>query len=90
MASSYICIFEKVNFMRVSMPRIEPISIDPHYSPAFYAELWGVSTDTVVRWFQDEVGVLKHGNPVKNGRRSRVALSIPYSVAQRIYEKRSS
>ncbi len=74
--------------MRVSMPRIEPINIDPHYSPAFYAELWGVSVDTVRRWFQDEAGVLKHGKPVKNGRHGRVALSIPYSVAQRLYEKR--
>ena len=37
----------------------EPITIDPHFSPAFYAELWGISVSTVVRWFQDEPGVLK-------------------------------
>ena len=74
--------------MRVSMPQFEPIRLEPHFSPGWYAELWGVSVDTVVRWFQDEAGVLKLGKPAKNGRRSRVALSIPYSVAQRIYEKR--
>jgi integrase len=37
----------------------EPIEIDPHYTPRFYAELWGISESTVLRWFQDEPGVLQ-------------------------------
>jgi integrase len=37
----------------------EPIEIDPHYTPRFYAKLWGISESTVLRWFQDEPGVLQ-------------------------------
>ena len=67
----------------------EPITIDPHFSPQFYAELWGMSTSTVVRWFQDMDGVLKLNKPAKNGRRSRVELRIPFSVAMSVYRERS-
>jgi hypothetical protein len=67
----------------------EPISIDPHFSPQFYAELWGISASTVIRWFQDLDGVLKLNEPSKNGKRSRVELRIPYSLAMRVYRERS-
>ena len=67
----------------------EPITIDPHYSPQFYAELWGMSPSTVVRWFQDMNGVLKLSNRVANGRRTRVELRIPFSLAMREYRERS-
>jgi hypothetical protein len=67
----------------------EPISIDQHFSPQFYAELWGVSDSTVIRWFQDEAGVLKLNEPSKNGKRRRVELRIPYSLAMRVYRERS-
>ena len=67
----------------------QPIPIDPHYSPQFYAELWGMSASTVVRWFQDMEGVLKLNKPAKNGRRNRVELRIPFSVAMRVYRERS-
>jgi hypothetical protein len=66
-----------------------PIEIDPHYSPQFYAELWGLSVSTVIRWFQDEPGVLKLSSPSKNGTRSRVELRIPWSVAMRVYRQRT-
>jgi hypothetical protein len=59
----------------------EPVSVDPHYSPQFYAELWGTSTSTVVRWFQDKPSVLKLKIPSKNGKRERVELRIPFSLA---------
>ena len=65
----------------------EPITIDPHFSPQFYAELWGTSRSTVTRWFQDMPGVLKLNNPSKNGRRTRVELRIPYSLAMKVYEE---
>ena len=74
--------------MRVSMPQIEPITIDQHYSPAFYAELWRVSPDTVVRLFQDVEGVLKLGNSKRPGRRARVELRIPYALALKVYRER--
>jgi hypothetical protein len=63
----------------------QPVVIDQHYSPQFYAELWGMSPSTVIRWFQDMDGVLKLTKPVKNGRRSRVELRIPFSLAMKVY-----
>jgi len=66
-----------------------PVTIDPHYSPQFYAELWGIAPSTVVRWFQDEPGVLKLSKPAKNGKRSRVELRIPFSLAMRVYGERT-
>ena len=72
------------------MPKVlqsDPITIDPHYSPQFYAELWGTSASTVVRWFQDRDGVLKLNRPARNGRRTRVELRIPFSVAMQVYRE---
>jgi hypothetical protein len=63
------------------------VSLDQHYSPQFYAELWGVSRDTIVRWFQDLPGVLKLSEP-RRGRR-RVELRIPYRLAMKVYEERT-
>ena len=65
----------------------EPVTIDPHYSPQFYAELWGTSPSTVVRWFQDLEGVLKLGKPARKGKRARVELRIPFSVAMQVYHE---
>ena len=63
------------------------VSLDQHYSPQFYAELWGVSRDTILRWFQDLPGVLKMSEP-RRGRR-RVELRIPYRLAMKVYEERT-
>jgi hypothetical protein len=67
----------------------EPVIIEQHYSPQFFAELWGMSASTVVRWFQDLDGVLKLSKPSKNGRRTRVELRIPFSLAMRVYRERT-
>lgn len=64
-------------------------TIDPHFSPAWYAELWGVSPSTVLRWFQDLPGVLKVGDQSKNGKRSRIEIRIPWSIAMQVHEERS-
>lgn len=69
--------------------KIQPIQIDPHYSPKFYSELWNVHESTVLRWFRDEPGVLKVGEEAKNGRRTRCELRIPLSLAMRVYQERS-
>ncbi len=66
-----------------------PIQVDPHFTPRFYAELWGISESTVLRWFQDQPGVLKCGEQ-KKGRRTRVELRIPFSLAMRIYQERTA
>jgi len=67
----------------------EPVIIDPHFSPQFLAELWGLSASTVVRWFQDVEGVLKLSKPSKNGKRSRIELRVPFSLAMRVYRERT-
>jgi hypothetical protein len=67
----------------------QPVTIDPHYSPRFYSELWGLSESTVLRWFQDQPGVLKCGEPAKNGKRTRVEIRIPVSLAMKVYEERT-
>ena len=66
----------------------QPIPVEKHFSPNFYAELWSVSTDTVIRWFQDMPGVLKMGNP-SSRRRTRCELRIPYHLAMKEYAERS-
>jgi hypothetical protein len=65
----------------------EPIVVDPHDSTQFYAELFGTSPSTIVRWFQDMEGVLQLSKPAKNGKRTRVELRIPYSLAMREYRR---
>ena len=66
-----------------------PIQIDPHFSAQFYAELWGISQSTVIRWFQDMDGVLKLAKTSKNSKRTRVELRIPFSLAMRVYRERT-
>ena len=75
--------------MGKTMPQPEPIIIDPHFSPQFYAELWGISPSTVERWFQDMDGVLRLSKSSKNGKRTRVELRIPWSLAMRVYRERT-
>jgi hypothetical protein len=65
------------------------VQIEPHYSAAFYAELWGLSDTTIVRWFQDRDGVLKLSRPSKNGRRTRIELRIPLSLALQVYREKT-
>ncbi len=70
-----------------TMTTPQPVVVDPHYSPQFYAELWGVSVSTVLRWFQDLDGVLKLTKPSRNGKRTRVELRIPFSLAMQVYRE---
>lgn len=66
-----------------------PIRIDQHFTAQFWAELWGISQSTVIRWFQDCDGVLKLSNASRNGKRMRVELRIPVSLAMRVYREHS-
>lgn len=70
-------------------PMIQPIQVEQHFSPNWYAESWNISTDTVVRWFQDMPGVLKLSKPSRKGTRTRTELRIPFSLAMRVYSERS-
>jgi hypothetical protein len=48
-----------------------------------------MSPSTVVRWFQDMDGILKLAKPSNNGKRNRVELRIPFSLAMREYRGRT-
>jgi hypothetical protein len=63
------------------------VQVDPHFPPSFYAHLWGLSESTVLRWFQDRDDVLKLSVPGKNGKRTRVEIRIPFSVAIKVYHE---
>jgi hypothetical protein len=56
-----------------------------HYKVSELAEMWSASEDTIRRWFEDEPGVLKFGSKGERGRRRRLTLRIPESVAARVY-----
>jgi len=60
-----------------------------HFSTRTLAELWGFSEDTIVRWFENEPGVLKCGQRGNSRRRGKVTLRIPESVALRVYQERT-
>jgi hypothetical protein len=60
-----------------------------HFSPRTLAELWGYSEDTIIRWFEDEPGVLKCGPDGARGKRRKLTLRIPESIAVRVHSERS-
>lgn len=68
----------------------QPIVVDQHFSAQFYAELWRLDPSTVIRWFQDMPDVLKLSQASKNGKRTRIELRIPHSVAMREYRRRTA
>jgi hypothetical protein len=64
-----------------------------HYTTQEVAEMWGVSTATVRRLFEDAPGVLQISFPrVVKGRKHRphVLLRIPESVVARLHDQQSS
>jgi len=65
-----------------------PTILEPHFPISFYASTWGLSEDTIRRWFQDHPGVLKVGEQ-KRGKRARIELRIPLSVANQLYQEKT-
>lgn len=61
--------------------------LEPHYTVQFLSELWRFSEDTVQRWFEDEPGVLRSGVDGKRGRKRRISIRIPRTVADRVYRR---
>jgi hypothetical protein len=61
-----------------------------HHSPKYYAEIWGMSVSRVRRIFRNE-DVLLDGLPSrrlgKKLKRGYFTMSIPESVAARVYER---
>jgi hypothetical protein len=64
---------------------------EKHHSPKYYAELWGMSVGRVRRKFRGEPGVVLDGQPSHRlGTKlkpSYFTMSIPESVAARVYER---
>ena len=61
---------------------------DPHYPIRFFAERWNLSDDTIRRWFRDLPGVLKVGEKTR-GKRAKILLRIPLSLAEREYREKT-
>jgi len=64
-------------------------AFEKHYRVNELAGLWSLSTDTIIRLFRNEPGVLHIHNPTKEGKRRYDMLSIPENVASRIHERLS-
>ena len=69
--------------------RRKPTFRESHFTPRELAQGWGLSDDTIRRWFEDEPGVLKGGVDGSRGRRRKMFLRIPATVAQRVYQERT-
>lgn len=78
-----------MRFETLARPINQPVAFERHFSPRTLAEMWGFSEDTIVRWFEDEEGVLKCGSNGTRGKRRKLTLRIPESVALRVYRERS-
>lgn len=59
-----------------------------HYSPRTLAEIWSWSEDTVIRIFENIPGVLKIGSEGGRGKRRKITLRIPESIALSVYSER--
>jgi len=64
---------------------------EKHYTVAELAKMWHLGQTAIRAWFRDEPGVIKFGNDsVRNtvrGKRNKVTLRIPASVAERVYAR---
>jgi hypothetical protein len=69
--------------------RKQPVT-EQHFSPAQLASQWGLSDDTIRRLFDGVEGVLRLEKPTRAGKRPRVTIRIPLSVAERIHTKLST
>lgn len=67
---------------------IHASAVERYYSPEEIAELLNVSTDTVLRRFSSEQGVVDLGSPEKMHKRRYRVLRIPESVLVRYLAKR--
>ena len=63
------------------------IGVERHYSVAELAKLWGLSTRTIRRIFENEPGVLLWGNSETRFKRSYVTLRIPETVVLRVHRQ---
>ena len=59
-----------------------------HYSPSEIAEMWGISTQTVIALFRDEPGVVTFSiRRIQSKRAPRTTLRVPLSVLERLHSQ---
>ena len=67
---------------------------EPHYEPKDLSTLWKVSPQMIRKIFINEPDVLLIGEPSrrvgKKLKRSYLTMRIPYSVAERVHQRRST
>lgn len=76
-------------------PRIGPQSVsdqaasamEKHYSVEQIGDLWGLSTRTVRKLFEDEPGIIVFGNTGSLKKRRYLTLRIPESVLLRVHRR---
>jgi hypothetical protein len=71
------------------MAQAETSILERHFTVAVLAELWSMSCDTIQKWFEDVPGVVKIGNDGSRGKRRKITLRIPESVALKVYRERT-
>jgi hypothetical protein len=59
--------------------------LERHFSVQTLAEIWSLSPDTITRKFEDVPGVLKIGTKGGRGKRRKITLKIPESIAFSVY-----
>lgn len=63
------------------------VGVERHYSIADLARLWGLSTRTIRRMFENEPGVLQWGSSQTRFKRPYVTLRIPETVVLRVHRQ---
>jgi hypothetical protein len=62
-------------------------AMERHYSVEQIGELWGLSTRTVRKMFEDEPGIIVFGNTGSLKKRRYLTLRIPESVLLRVHRR---
>jgi hypothetical protein len=63
-------------------------ALERHYTPRELAETWQLHPETIRRMFKDESGVLKIVGH-RRGKREKITIRIPLSVAERVHVAKS-
>jgi hypothetical protein len=66
---------------------LTPAWNERHYSPKELAAIFNVSSDSIIRLFRNEPGVLLLHPPRRRGVRRKITMRIPESVVERVYRR---
>jgi hypothetical protein len=63
------------------------LATEQHFTPTELGELWHFAPNTIREMFENEEGVLIHGNKERRSRRRYLSMRIPTSVASRVHRR---